>query len=668
MVVVTPRARSLACWTSIAVAGACAPAPAPAPASPPVTPLGEWSAYGGDVLGSRYSTLDQITPSNVARLAPAWTFSTGEGALPVARLERFSLEVTPIVVDGTMYVSTPLARVFALDPETGAERWRFDAEVDQSLRFGDFTNRGVTAWLDSAAAADAPCRRTIFLATIDARLVALDARDGAPCARFGSSGSIDLRAGLRNAPARVTEYEQTSPPAVVNGVVVVGSAVADNGRTDAASGEVRGYDARTGALRWTWDPVPQDSTDPAHASWGGPSARRTGAANTWSVIAADPERDLVLLPTASPSPDYYGGERLGHNRYGSSIVALRASTGKLVWHFQTVHHDLWDYDNASPPALVTLERDGRRIPVVLQATKTGQLFVLHRETGEPIFPVDERPVPQSDVPGEQAAPTQPFSSLPPLSPHRFTADDAWGPTDADRQACRERMASARNDGIFTPPSLRGTLVVPSNVGGAHWGGVAFDPERGIAVVPVNRIAALVQLLTRAELDSLDVARQRGERLEGGWEYAPMRGTPYGMRRRILFGPSGLPCTPPPFGTLVAIDLRSGRKLWEVPLGDVRPPGTATAGGPLGSPTLGGPIVTASGLVFVAGTIDRRLRAFDITTGRELWSAALPAGGKATPMTFRGDDGRQYVVIAAGGGSLWGAGDSIVAFALPAGGP
>ncbi len=332
-----------------------------------------------------------------------------------------------------------------------------------------------------------------------------------------------------------------------------------------------------------------------------------------------------------------------------------------------MHHDLWDYDNASPPALVSIEHDGRQIPVVLQATKTGQLFVLHRETGEPVFPVEERPVPASDVPGEVASATQPFSSIPALSPHRFSADDAWGPTDADRQACRERIAPLRNEGIFTPPSLRGTLVIPSNVGGAHWGGVAFDPERDIAVIPVNRIAALVQLLTRAELDSLDEARQRGERLEGGWEYAPMRGTPYGMRRRILFGPSGLPCTPPPFGTLVAIDLRSGKKLWEVPLGDVRP--DTSRGGPpgaeaVGSPTLGGPIVTGSGLVFMAGTLDRRLHAFDVRTGAHLWSAPLPAGGKATPMTYRAANGKQYVVVAAGGGSLWGAGDRIVAFALP----
>ncbi|HEX6058430.1 MAG TPA: pyrroloquinoline quinone-dependent dehydrogenase, partial [Gemmatimonadaceae bacterium] len=629
---------------------------------------GEWRAYGRDDLGARWSPLAQIGRNNVAALEVAWTASTGEASLPVASHDRFSLEATPLVVDGTMYVSTPLGRVLALDPRTGARRWTYDPHVDQSLRFGDFTNRGVAVWLDSAAAPGAACRRTVFAPVIDARLVALDAATGAPCPRFGDNGVVDLRRGLRNAPEFTEEYELTSPPVVVDGVVVVGSAVADNVRIDAPSGEVRGYDARTGALRWTWDSVPQDRTDPAWATWAGPNAHRTGAANAWTVLAADAARDLVFVPTASPSPDYYGGERLGDNRYASSIVALRASTGRVVWHFQTVHHDIWDFDNASPPALVTLRRDGRQIPAVIQATKTGQLFVLHRETGAPLVPVEERPVPASDVPGERAAPTQPFSALPQLGLARLGADEAWGLSDADRAACRDIMTALRNEGIFTPPSLRGTFVAPSNVGGAHWGGVAFDAERQIAVVPVNRLAAVVQLVTRAEYDSVRARRRRGERMDGDWEYAPMHGTPYAMRRRILLGPGGLPCTPPPWGTLAAIDLSTGRRLWEVPLGTVRglAPEEVVAALPDGggSPNLGGAIVTAGGVVFVGATIDRSLRAFDIETGRELWRGDLPAGGKATPMTYR-IGGRQYVTIAAGGGGIWGKGDAIVTFALPA---
>jgi len=424
---------------------------------------------------------------------------------------------------------------------------------------------------------------------------------------------------------------------------------------------VRAFDARTGAQRWTWDPVPQDPADPGHATWRGANGHRTGAANVWSVIVADPERDLVFVPTSSPSPDYFGGERLGDNRYANSVVALRASTGRVAWHFQTVHHDLWDYDNAAPPALATVRVDGRDVPAVIQATKSGMLFVLHRETGRPIFPVEERPVPPSDVPGEEASPTQPFTSrTPPLAPH-FTADDAWGPTPADREWCRAEMAKLRNDGVFTPPSLRGTLQAPSNIGGAHWGGVAVDPERGIAVVPVNRIAAMVQLIPADSADA-EIARSAGERLD--YEYTRMRGTPYVMRRRLLRGPSGLPCTPPPFGSLIAVNLRTGEKLWEVPLGSLKAL-SEDAPAEWGSINLGGPIATASGVVFIAATLDRSLRAFDVETGRELWRGDLPASGRATPMTYLlSSGGRQFVVVAAGGGGPFGTADALVAFALP----
>jgi quinoprotein glucose dehydrogenase len=626
----------------------------------------EWTAYGRDALGSRYAPVAEINRDNVARLGVAWTYRTGEMRPEYRTDEPTSLEATPLVVDGMMYLSTPLGRVIALDPETGRERWVFDPRVDRGVEYGDFANRGVSTWLDSAAAPGSACRRRILVATIDARLIALDAGSGKPCGGFGEGGTVTLRRGLRNMPHSADEYEQTSPPAVVNGIIVVGSAIADNNRIDAASGEVRGYDARTGALRWTWDPVPQDRADPAYGTWVGPKARRTGGANAWSVIAADPARDLVVVPTSSASPDYFGGERLGDNRYANSVVALRASTGKMVWHFQTVHHDLWDYDNASPPALVDVRVDGRPVPAVLQATKTGQLFVLHRETGRPIFPVDERPVPRSTIPGEVAAATQPFSALPPLSPHRFGVDEAWGATAEDRDACRQMMAGLRNEGIFTPPSLEGTLVVPSNVGGAHWGGLAYDPTRQIVVVPVNRVAAVVQLIPA---DKLDRAEAKREESRLGYQYTRMHGTPYVMRRRILRAPSGLPCTPPPFGTLVAVSLTTGTKVWEVPLGSlaalVPPEARSQVPADWGSINLGGPVITAGGLVFMAGTLDQSIRAFDVETGKELWRGELPAGGKATPMTYRlSEGGRQYLVVAAGGGSVWGAGDHVVAFALP----
>jgi quinoprotein glucose dehydrogenase len=662
----TPRMSALVAATLVT---ACV-RPASPPASPArggvadtrAPPASDWPSYGRTAYGDRFSPLAQITRDNVRELAPAWSFSTGEATDPRFRTRRrTSLEATPLVVDGVMYFSTPLGRVFALDPVTGQPRWEFDPQVPRDTTFGDFTNRGVSTWLDPEAPVDAPCRRRIFVGTIDARLIALDSRTGTPCRDFGNDGTVDLRRGLRVAPFEFAAYELTSPPAVINGLVVTGSAIADNSRLAPASGEVRAFDARTGALRWTWDPVPTDPRDPAAGGWRAPSGVRAGAANAWSVIAADPERDLVIVPTSSAAPDYYGGERLGDNRYANSVVALRASTGVLVWHFQTVHHDLWDYDNAAPPALVTIRRNDREIPAVLQATKTGMLFALHRETGEPLFPVEERPVPASPVPGEQASPTQPFSSLPPLSPHRFSVDSVFGLTDADRAACREVVTRLRNQGIFTPPSREGTLVLPSNIGGAHWGGVAYDPERQIVVVPVNRVAAMVQLIPA---DSVDIrtTRQAGARI--GFEVTHMRGTPYLMQRRILISPSRVPCTPPPFGALVAISLATGQKLWEVPLGTL--PSAPAGTPPLGSPNLGGPIVTAGGLVFVAATADHRIRAFDIETGRELWSAPLRAGGKATPMTYRGADGRQYLAIAAGGdGEFFGKSDLLMTFALPA---
>jgi len=644
----------------------------PKPQSPGQSADGEWRAYGRDALGSRWSPLAEITRENVAQLEQAWTFHTGETAPEFSGRRPRSLEVTPLVVDGRMYLSTPLGRVFALEPETGRELWRFDAKVDRSSGFGDFTSRGVSYWTDTRLAgqqAARSCARRVFVGTIDGRLIALDARAGTPCAGFGKAGTVGLRASLRNKPSEFAEYEVTSPPAVINDLVVIGSAVADNNRTDAASGEVRAFDARTGALKWTWDPIPQDSTDAAWRTWIGPRAHATGAANAWSVIAADPARDLVFVPTGSASPDYFGGERLGDNRYANSIVALRASTGKVVWHFQVVHHDLWDYDAASPPALVTLRKDGQDIPVVLQTTKTGQLFVLDRTTGTPVFPVEEKPVPASDVAGEQASATQPFNTvLPPLSPQRLTPEDAFGATEADRAACRTRIAGLRNEGPFTPPSERGTLVYPSSIGGAHWGGVTFDPQRQIAVVPVNRIPIEVKLIRREGFDRRSTS-DAGESRGPGAQYTDMKGTPYVMRRQFMFGPGGAPCSPPPFGSLVAIDLTTGTRKWDVPLGTLGgmlPPGTTPEqAAALGSLNLGGAISTAGGVVFIAATLDHALRAFDIETGRELWKGALPTSGKATPMTFRGPrDRRQYVVIAAGGdGEVFGSGDAIVAFRL-----
>jgi quinoprotein glucose dehydrogenase len=625
-----------------------------------------WTANGRDLQGTRYLPASVITRANVARLQVAWTYRTGEADAKFATRKPTAFETTPLVVDGVMYVGTPLGRVIALDAATGTEKWVFDPQIKRDVTYGDFASRGVSTWLDPSLAAGAPCRRRIFVATAQAQIFALDARDGKPCAGFAM---VDLTKGLRIPPFEPQSYSVTSPPVIVNGLVISGSSVADNTLPDLPSGEVRAYDARTGALVWTWHPIPQDPADPAYRDWRGAMAHRTGTANAWSVLAADPERDLVFVPTGSAAPDYYGAMRLGDNRYANSIVALRASTGKLVWAFQIVHHDLWDYDNASPPALVTLRRNGVDVPAVIQANKTGMLYVLHRETGAPIFPIEERPVPHSDISAEEASPTQPFSTgIAPLSPHRLSLDSVWGPTEADRAACRAEIAPLRNEGIFTPPSTKGTVYLPSNVGGAHWGGVAFDPVRQIVVVPVNRIAAVVQLIPRGEYER-DRAQFTADDQRRGldYEYNSMRSTPYWMRRRILRGPSGLPCSPPPWGSLVAVDLTTGKHLWNVPLGSftrlLPPEAAARVRDEWGSVNLGGPIITAGGVVFIGAALDRWFRAFDIETGRLLWKGPIPESGKATPMSYRLANGEQYVVITVGGGGAWGAGDHVIAFKL-----
>ncbi|MFI5235617.1 MAG: pyrroloquinoline quinone-dependent dehydrogenase [Gemmatimonadales bacterium] len=625
-----------------------------------------WPVYGGDPGDQKFSPLGDITPANVHTLQMAWTYHTGERSDSLHTHSHTSLEATPIVVDGTLYFNTPLGRVIALDPATGGERWTFDPHIDRGVSYGDFTARGVSTWVDATVPATAACHRRIIEATMDGRLIELDARSGGICPSFGSAGVVQLKHGLRRPPLHAAEYEETSPAAVIGNLIVVGSAISDNGRTDMASGEIRAFDARTGALRWTFDPVPQNPKDPAYSTWRGPRAHQTGAANAWTIITVDTARGLVFVPTGSASPDYFGGERLGDNRYANSVVALRAKDGSVAWSFQVVHHDLWDYDNASSPTLATVVRNGRAIPAVLQANKDAQFFVLDRATGGPLFPVEERPVPLSDVPGEMASATQPFSSLPELSPRHFDADSVWGPTDSIRAACRARIAGDRHDGPFTPPSLRESVILPGNIGGAAWGGVAFDSARQIAVVPVNTIAALIRLIPR---DSVNWEASRHDDAE----YAEMLGTPYVMRREFFISPEKIPCTPPPFGALVALDLSSGRTLWSVPLGDmsgyIHLKTGAVVPGPTGAPNLGGALMTASGLIFIGAAADRQFRAFETTTGRELWKSALPASAKATPMTYRlTEGGPQFVVVAAGGdGDFFGGSDALIAFALPSGG-
>jgi quinoprotein glucose dehydrogenase len=490
-------------------------------------------------------------------------------------------------------------------------------------------------------------------------LVSLDAATGKPCFDFGDYGQVNLR----DVPGyRAGWYHMTSPPAIIDDLVIVGSAIDDNQRAVMPAGVVRAFDARSGALRWSWDPIPVASPVAGTGNQVGDKDWRTGAANAWSIMTVDAQRDLIFVPTGSASPDYYGGLRPGDNKWANSVVALHAKTGEIAWGFQLVHHDLWDYDSASPPLLTTLRRGGESVPVVIQGNKTGFLYVLNRDTGRPIFPVEERRVPQSDVPGELASPTQPFPvAPPPLAPQKVALEDAWGPTPQDRETCRNWIGGLRNEGIFTPPSLRGTLVVPGNIGGMTWSGYAFDPQRSLLVVNTNNLPAKVKLIAKADFWEDEVRTENGE-------YSPQAGAPYGLFRRFLQSPSDLPCTAPPWGMLTAVDMAEGKIRWQVPLGSMQDFGGKHPPVPPGSISLGGPIVTAGGLVFIAGTLDPFIRAFDVETGKELWKAQLPASGNATPMTYRlGSNGKQYLVIAAGGHpkiteeSL---GDALIAFTLP----
>ena len=616
---------------------------------------GEWIAYGRDPGGERYAPLEDINRKNVASLQVAWTFRTGDAYQP-PRGRPTAFEATPLYVDGTLYLSTPLGRIIALDPVNGRQRWVFDAKVPRDAGYGDFASRGVSTWQRGR-------ERRIFVATIDARLIALNAATGEPILTFGTAGTVNLRQGLRIPPGGFADYQVTSPPAVIGNTIVVGSAIQDGLTTTEPSGEVRAFDAVTGTLKWRWDPIPQQPSAIGADTWKTASNTRTGAANVWSVIVADPARNLVFLPTSSPSPDYYGGERLGANLFSDSVVALRADTGAHVWHFQTVHHDLWDYDVASPPILFDWRKDGRTVAALAVASKTGHVFVLDRQTGRALIPIEERAVPKSDVSGEQASPTQPFPTAPrSLARTTLTADDAWGLTDEDRAWCRDTIRSLRADGFFTPPSLQGTIVVPGNIGGVAWGGMAHDRANGLLVMPVNNLAAEVRLIPRAELD------EQRKRLAPDFELHQQRGTPYALVRRLLLGPKTLlPCTPPPWGTLTAVRAATGEIVWQVPLGKFPGTESATDSAQWGSIALGGPIVTAGGLVFTAGTLEAVIYAFDVQTGRQLWTGQLPTSARSTPMTYRGPDGRQYIVISAGGhgvqiGPLLG--DYLVAFALP----
>jgi quinoprotein glucose dehydrogenase len=641
------RALWIAGWAAVgalALAG-CSKAP-----TVKVTPAPdvEWPFYGGDQGGQRFSTAAQITPGNVAALSVAWTYSTGDAASKGADLKHSAFEDTPIMAGGRLYICSPFNEVSALDPGTGKEIWRYDPKIDPGVHYPNDENcRGVAYWRDPAPAPGAPCAERIFMNTNDRRLVALDAGTGKVCTGFGQDGRVDVGAGVTL--HRAGEMQITSPPVVARGVVVVGSSLDDNQRVKEVSGAVRGYDARTGALKWSWDPLAS-----------APKTITAGAANVWAPMSIDEGRGLVFLPTTSPSPDFWGGLRPGDDGDADSVVALNIETGQKVWAFKTVHHDVWDYDNPAQPTLAMVAWQGTTTAAVLQPTKQGLLFTLNRDTGKPVIPVEERPVPQNGAPGEVLSPTQPFPILPlPLAPDTIRPEDAYGLTPWDRAQCRRLIEGARHEGRFTPPSLQGTIIYPFTGGGTNWGGLAFDPDRQVVFVNTSSAMHLVRLIPAARVHATQQA-------ELNVEVSQQEGAPYGMSREVMRSKLGLPCNPPPWGQLHAVDMRTGRILWSIPLGTTRDlaPGSQLLLGDIGVPNFGGPMATASGLVFIGATLDDYLRAFDGATGKELWRGRLPAGGQATPMTYVWK-GRQYVVICSGGHNKSGTkrGDQVVAFAL-----
>lgn len=637
--------------------GACGdPPPPPLDLSGPVA---RWPAYGGSLEGLGFSPLTQITPGNVQHLEVAWTHRSGDVSDGSGAITRTSFQTRPIVPDDTLYYCTGFARVFALDPETGKARWSFDPELRAKRLSGPYplTCRGVAWWRDPQASPGATCAERIFLGTVDSELIALDAETGRPCPDFGREGRVALREGIGDAPA--WEYYPTSPPLPIGDLVVVGALVADSVRVDAPSGVVRAFDARTGALRWAWDPVPPGWEAEAEPATG--RRYQTGTPNVWSILSGDPERGLVFVPTGNASPDSFAAVRRGLDHYASSVVALDAATGEVVWHFQTVHHDVWDYDVPAQPALFRIPGVADGAPGVAQITKMGFLFLLHRETGRPLHPVEERPVPQGGVPGETLSPTQPFPTHPPpLYPLELRPEDAFGFTPFDRADCREKIEGLRHEGIFTPPTLEGSIQYPGNAGGPNWGGVSIDPERGLLFVNMMRTAAVNQLVPREEFAKLDPASAAYPN-----ELYPMEGAPYGIRRGPLLSDWGAPCVPPPWGTLTAVDLRSGAVRWESTLGTTRDQAPWPLWLDLGAPNLGGSLATAGGLVFIGATTDKFFRAFDAESGEEIWRARIPFTANATPMSYRlRPDGRQFVVVAAGGHGWSEPGDAVIAFALP----
>ncbi|NJJ55509.1 MULTISPECIES: glucose/quinate/shikimate family membrane-bound PQQ-dependent dehydrogenase [unclassified Pseudomonas] len=632
---------------------------------------GDWNSYGRSAYGDRYSPLAQITPENAHKLVPAWTYRTGDIPGPNDPGET-TAENTPLKVNGMLYVCTPHSQVIALDPDTGKEIWRFDPKISSQgaenfKGWAHMTCRGVSYHDDAAyaseqsptgsaspAAAPNACPKRIFVPTADTRLIALNADTGKMCEDFGDKGQVDLRANIGSfAPGG---YYSTSPPAVTKNLVVIGGHVTDNVSTDEPSGVIRAFDVHTGKLVWNWDSGNPDDTTPLAEG----KTYTRNSPNMWSMFAVDEKLGMLYLPMGNQMPDQYGGDRTDDSeKYAAGLTALDIDSGHVKWTFQFTHHDLWDMDVGGQPSLIDIKTEAGVKQAVMASTKQGSIYVLDRATGQPVVPIHEVAVPQGAVAGDRTSPTQPKSELN-FMPPPLKERDMWGVTPFDQMLCRIDFKSMRYDGAFTPPSLQGSIVYPGNFGVFDWGGISVDPVRQIAFVNPSYMAFKSKLIPAA-----DIAKQ-GPRVSETEGVQPNKGAPYGVILEALLSPLGLPCQAPAWGYVAAVDLTTHQTIWMHKNGTVRDSSPVPVPLTMGVPSLGGTFTTAGGVSFLSGTLDQYLRAYDVKNGKQLWEGRLPAGAQTTPMTYTGKDGKQYVLVVAGGHGSLGTkqGDYVMAFKLP----